>query len=394
MPQNKKLESPARLEDLLEVTREVAAKVVAPLADEVDKKAKWPEKQIRALQEAGLGGLVLPTGVGGHGQGLLAMAKVGEILGKECASTAMCFGMHLVGSAVLAAKATPQQEESFLIPIAQGKHLTTLSLSEPGTGANFYIPQAQLAKKGDASFILNGKKSFVTNGRHADSYVVSTVIPDPEAPIGQFSCVVVSKETKGLNWLNSWEGLGMKGNSSCDLEFKDADIPSQNLLGQQGDQIWYVFEVVAPFFLTAMAGTYLGVASSALNEATEHLKKRSHSHSGASLAHNSVLQNRLGYLWAQVESARQLLYSGAAKADAEKEGAVLSLLSAKANVSDCVTEVVNEAMTLMGGVGYGKSSKLSRNLRDARASHVMAPTTDMLRSWTGRSLLGLPLLGD
>lgn len=382
------------LDEVLALTGEIAREELAPRAEEVDSSGKWPEESIRSLQKAGLGGLVISPDLGGHGHGLEGVAKVCEILGRHCASTAMCFGMHLVGSAVLAAKATQEQKEKYLVPIAQGKHLTTLSLSEPGTGSHFYIPEAELTKKEDGDYILNGTKSFVTNGNHADSYVVSAVIPKPGALVGQFSCVVIPNQADGIEWKQPWKGLGMRGNSSRNVELKDLHLPASNLLGEQGDQIWYVFEVVAPYFLTAMAGTYLGIAAAAVADATNHLKNRTHSHSGASLSQQPVLQHRLGTLWSKVESSRQLIYSAAAKGDAGTENSLLSLLSAKAEVSDCVVQVVNEVMTLMGGSAYAKNGKLSRHLRDGRASHVMAPTTDLLRTWAGRIMLDVPLLGD
>lgn len=382
------------MDDILALAKEIATKELAPRADEIDKTGRWPEKSIRALQEAGLGGLVISPRFGGHGYGLLGVAKTCEILGKACASTSMCFGMHLVGSAVLAAKATPEQQDNYLVPIADGEHLTTLSLSEPGTGSHFYIPQARLDRQKDGNYLLNGTKSFVTNGSHADSYVVSAVIPNPDTPVGQFSTVVVPNRGKGIEWKDAWEGLGMRGNASCNLELTDLEVPSGNLLGEQGDQIWYVFEVIAPNFITAMSGTYLGIATAAIEEAVEHLKSRMYSHTGSSLAHQPVIQHRLGTLWAKVESVRQLIYSAAAKGDAGKPQAMKSLLSAKAEVAECSVDVVNEVMTLLGGEGYAKNGKLARCLRDARASHVMAPTTDILRTWIGRDLLDLPLLGD
>ena len=377
----------------LDTAREIAKSELAPRAEEVDQEGKWPEESIRLLQD-GLGGLVIPSEVGGKGHGLLGVAKVCEILGKECASTAMCFGMHLVGSAVLSAKATAEQKETFLKPIAEGEHLTTLSLSEPGTGSQFYIPEAELTKNKDGRYILNGTKSFVTNGGYADSYVVSVVVPVPQAPVGQFSCVVIPNEGDGIEWQQSWQGMGMKGNASRDVEISNFHIPPMNLLGEQGDEIWYVFEVVAPYFITAMAGTYLGIASAAIDEAKNHLKKRTYSHKGTPLAQLPVVQHRLGELWAKVERTRQLIYSAASKGDTGDPDALLSLLSTKAEVSECVVDVVNEVMTLMGGIAYAEDGKLGRYLRDARASHVMAPTTDTLRTWTGRALLDVPLLGD
>jgi len=382
------------MDAILALTREIALNELAPRAQDIDKSGKWPEESIRSLQKAGLGGLVIPPELGGHGYGFSAVARVCEILGGACASTSMCFGMHLVGSAVLSAKATPEQQVKFLIPIAEGKHLTTLALSEPGTGSHFYIPEAKLTNKENGGYILNGTKSFVTNGGYADSYVVSAVIPNPGTLAGQFSCIAIPNQSDGIEWKKPWEGIGMKGNSSRTVELKDLHLPAANLLGEQGDQIWYVFEVVTPYFLTAMAGTYLGIATAALDEAIEHLKTRTYTHSGASLAHQPVLQHQLGKLWAKVESARQFIYNAAIKSERGEKNSLISLLSARAEVSDCVVQVVNEVMTLMGGIAYATDGKIARLLRDARASHVMAPTTDLLRTWAGRALLDLPLLGD
>jgi alkylation response protein AidB-like acyl-CoA dehydrogenase len=186
----------------------------------------------------------------------------------------------------------------------------------------------------------------------------------------------------------------MRGNASRTVELRNVAVPSRDLLGQPGDEIWYVFEVIAPYFLVAMAGTYLGIATAALEEARAHLTKRRYSLSGATLAQQPVLQHRLGTLWAEVERTRRLIYHAAVQGDTGASDAVIALLSAKAEVADCVVHVANEAMTLTGGIAYRENADLGRHLRDARAAHVMAPTTDLLRTWTGRLLLGLPLLGD
>lgn len=382
------------LQVTLNKVQEIAREVVAPSAQASDREALWPEAGIRALQGAGLGGLVVPSAYGGQGQGLLALARVCETLGQECASTAICFGMHCVGASVIAANATPDQRGRFLDPICAGRHITTLSLSEAGTGAHFYLPQTALEAVSDQEYSLTGSKTFVTNGGHADSYVVSAVAASPEAPIGQFSCVVLPAGTEGIQWGSPWDGLGMRGNSSRTMELHGARIPRENLLGKEGDQIWYIFNVVTPYFLIAMAGTFLGVATTALEEARKHLARRYHTHTGASLAQASVLQHRLGSLWVVLERTRRLTYHAAASFDAGEPDALTAVMAAKVEVADCAVNLVNEAMTLCGGIGYRNGSRLHRLLRDARAAHLMSPTTDILRVWIGRALLGQPLLSD
>lgn len=377
---------------ILNRTHTIAHDIVAPAAETVDREACWPEAGLRALQAAGLGGLVIPEQYGGAGLGFLALARVCEILGQACSSTAICFGMHCVGSAVLAAKATPYQHERYLTPICKGAHLTTLALSEPGTGVHFYIPQTRLNRVPPDHLRITGTKCFVTNGGYCDSYVVSTVAAGSQP--GEFSCVAVTEGRKGMAWGAPWNGLGMRGNASRTLELKEVLIPEQDLLGEEGDQIWYVFNIVAPYFLIAMAGTYLGLAQAALDTARQHLTGRFYSHSGSSPGHNAILQHRLGTLWSMVERSRRLIYHAATEADEEGADMLFALCAAKADVAGTAIHVVNEAMTLTGGIAYRDGSRLDRLLRDARAVHVMSPSTDILYTWIGRGLLDQPLLGE
>lgn len=379
---------------LLERIDALGREVIAPVGVLADREARWPEESIRALMSAGLGGLVVRVEASGLGKGLAALAAVCERIARYCPSTALCYGMHCVAAATIQAKATPDQRLRYLEPIALGVHVATLALSEPGTGAAFYIPQTELLESPGPSnsFIVRGTKSFVTNGAHADSYVVSVVHGRSDAATGKHSVVLLPKDAEGMEWGGEWTGVGMRANSSRTLNLRDVAVPRRDLLGEEGDQEWYVFEVVAPFFLMAMAGTYLGIAESALEEAREHLLRRVHAHTGARLADQTLLQHRMGELFAKVQRTRALIGDAAARADAHDESAMPALLACKAEVAATAVDVVNGAMTLVGGIGYREGARLERLLRDSRAADVMAPTTDLLRIWTGRAVLGLPIL--
>jgi alkylation response protein AidB-like acyl-CoA dehydrogenase len=381
----------AKIEELRTVAALVARDILAPEAQKVDQTSQWPSGGMRALGDAGLLGLHVPERLGGHQEGLLALAVVAEELGKACSSTAMCFGMHAVASSVLAAKATPHQEERFLRPIAEGRHVTTLALSEPGTGAAFFLPRAQMLKEG-GDYVLRGEKSFVTSGGYADSYVVSAVPPGSELDPGAFTCLAVEAGAGGLEWGTPWNGFGMRGNSSLPVKLNDVRVPGENLLGGEGDQIWFVFEVVAPYFIVAMAGVYLGIAQAALDIAVEHLKTRRHQHSGETLSAHPVLADQVADMWIAIERTRQLIHHAARLGDAGHAEASLALFASKADVASTVTYVTQAALELGGGRGYAENSHIARLLRDAQAAHVMSPTTHLLKGWLGRSLLGLPPL--
>lgn len=381
-----------RLAELEERAEAIAMEVVRPNVEGEDRDARWPEPAMRALAEAGLMALNAPRSAGGHGMGMEALVSVSRVLARENPSAALCFAMHCVGTAVIAAKATPEQHTLFLEPIAAGDHITSLALSEPGTGANLYLPEARVRQEGE-EYVVTGVKSFVTSGSHADSYVMSTAVADEaETGEGVFSMLLVPEGVPGLEWQGEWRGFGMRGNSSRTARLDDVRVPTCHLLGAHDDQLWYVFEVVTPYFLAAMAGTYLGIAEAAVDIAAEHLGSRRHSHTGDLLGANPVLSSDLGGMWIDLESTRQLVFSAARRADAGAPNALPGVLACKAAATRAAVELTNRAMTLAGGVGYGENSHLSRLLRDARAGHVMAPTTHMLETWLGRALLGMPLL--
>lgn len=379
-----------RLRELRGRFHEITQAHIAPAAADVDRNAAWPAHAFAALQGAELAGLQVPEAYGGKGQGLLALALATETIAQGCASSAMCFGMHCVGTAVIAAKATPDQAQRYLVPIAAGRHITTLALSETGTGAHFYLPETRLTRTDDG-YLVDGEKQFITNGAHADSYVISTLASTAVAA-GEFSCLMVDRTAAGAKWLAEWHGLGMRGNSSRGLRLDGVRVPRGNLLGEEGDQVWYVFEIIAPYFLTAMSGCYLGIAQAAFDISLAHVRGRRYSHSGQSLADVQVIQHKIAEMWTALTKTRALIYHAAYVGDTGDPEATPALLAAKADVAELAVYMTNEAMTVCGGMGYRDNSALARLLRDARAAHVMTPTTGLVREWLGRALLGLPLL--
>lgn len=377
--------------NLKATTEEVVERDVAPHAEAVDRDCVWPEPSMQAFAQAGLMGLQVPERLGGHGQGLLALSLLTETIAQTCPSSALCFGMHCVGTAVIAAKATDYQKTHYLRPIAAGEHITSLALAEAGTGAHFYLPETRLSAEDD-HYRVNGAKQFITSGGHADSYVLSTQSSEEGSERGDFSCLIVDKGLPSMTWQAPWQGFGMRGNSSRGLKLDNTLVPKENLLGEEGDQVWYVFEVVAPYFLMAMAGTYLGIAQSALEVAGAQLRSRRYTHSGQSLRDHETLQVRFAEMWMAVEKSRALIREAAKRGDLGHPDALPFILASKADAGDTAVHVANQAMTICGGAAYQENSRVAQMLRDARASHVMSPTTDLLKVWAGRALLGLPLL--
>ena len=381
---------PARLRPLQARFAAVAREVLMPHAATVDREARWPEAGFAALADAGLMGLHVPKRLGGLEEGFSALVMATETLAQACASSALCYGMHCVGSAVIAAKATRDQEERYLALIAQGRHITPLALSEPGHGSHAYLADTELRQDG-LDYRVCGIKQFVTNGSYADSYVVSTKASEPNEQ-GEFSCVLVDGSAAGLSWLAPWEGMGLRGNSSRGMRLDNVPVPRANRLGDEGDEVWYFFQIIAPYFLIAMAGIYNGIAQAALANALTHVRERTFSHSGESLARADMIQDKVGALWRRAQQARLLAYHAAELADANDPDALQEILASKVSAGEMAVEVATEAMALCGGTAYGENAVQARLLRDAHAAPVMSPTAALLRLWAGRLLLGIPIL--
>ena len=383
---------PQNIESLRQTASEVGHRVLSTEAAAIDREARWPERSLRATADAGLWGLHVPRRFGGREEGLLALAVVTEELAKECPSTALCYGMHCVATAVLAAKATPDHTERYLRPIAAGRHFTSLGLSEAGTGLHFYFPQTHLERENDI-YVVTGVKQFVTSAGFADSYVITTSSARPESgEVGEFSALIVDADTPGVTFEGEWAGFGMRGNASKSLRLQEARVPATQLLGEEGDEVWYVFEVVAPYFLMAMSGVYLGIAAAAFEHARADAQGRQHTHTGQALSAEPIVQYRVADLWLQLQQARQVVYEAARLADLGDPSALPMLLASKTAAATAAVEVANGALDLGGGRAYRENGRLTQLLRDARAGHVMTPTTDLLKTWLGRSLLNVPLL--
>ncbi len=379
---------------ILETIETICQQVVEGEASNTDRLSRWPELSVRSFQKEGFGGLTVPVEYGGLGQGTQTLAKVSEIIARYCTNTSVCFGMHAVGSAVIASKVTDFQLEKYIKPICEGKHLTSIALSEVGSGSQYYLPETRMQYHSETEYNINGAKSFVINGGQADSYIISAVAENSSTPGEQFNCFMANASTPGMQWGEHWNGLGLRGNSTRNLFLEDVKIPSENVLGEFGDEIWYVFNIITPYFLASMAGSYLGIAKAAIEEVINHIKNREFSFNGRALASSSVIQYRLGHLWAKYARSRALVHYATKCYDMDQDHNLVDLFAAKAEVADSVIEIVNESMTLCGGYAYREGSTLDRLLRDARAAHVMTPTTDILRIWTGRSILEQPLLAD
>lgn len=379
-----------KLEELISENEKVARETLARGAEKVDRERRFPRENITVLGRRGVLGLLVDVEYGGAGGGLREMSQVLEQMAQACPSTAMVALMHYCATAVIAAKGSAKLKQALFPAIARGEHLATLAFSEPGSGGHFYSPISQARQNGQG-MMLSADKSFVTSAGEADSYVVSTRAVSAKGP-QEVDLFLVRKGTRGLEVSGRFEGLGLAGNASGPMKFKDLVLDVEDRLGDEGSGFQTMLEVVLPHFQIGSASVSLGIAAAAFRIATAHVSARKYEHAGgAPLAQIPRVQFLEAEMALELRSARAYLSETIRRALTGDPEAMLDVIGVKARAAEACLAVVSRAMTLGGGAAYGRQGGLERIFRDAQAASVMAPTTDVLKDFLGKACLGLPL---
>ncbi|MBQ0981389.1 acyl-CoA dehydrogenase family protein [Micromonospora sp. M61] len=362
--------------------------VIRPQATTVDRDGVFPRQGVDALAAAGLLGLASSSEVGGSGHGMRVVAEVVERLAAECGSTAMVVLMHYAATAVIEAQG-PREVRA---DIAAGGHLTTLAFSEYGSRSHFWSPTGTATATDDGSVRLDARKSWVTSAGEVDSYVWSSLPVTPDA--GPMTLWLVPAGSAGLSVTGDFDGLGLRGNGSRPMTADGLRVPSTAMMAADGAGLDTALGAVLPWFLVLNAAFCLGLAQSAVTEASRHVTRATLAHTGAALRDAPVTRRDLARLMIRTDALRAFLGDTLTALETGRDDAMLRVLQVKALAGETVADVTDGAMQLCGGSAFRKELGLERRFRDSRAARVMAPTTDALHDFVGRVATGLPLLDE
>ncbi len=371
---------------------EIAGRVLAPSAADNDKTGRFSSDAVTALGDSGLLGLLLPPDWGGSGLGPRTFAAATAALAEVDASVAMVYLMHNLGAAtILAARPsvaptlTPVLEE-----IAAGRHLSTLAFSEAGSRSHFWAPVSR-ARRNGGGVCISAKKSWVTSAGHAQSYVVSTLAPEGNAPTDS-TLYLLRSETPGLSVAGPWDGLGLRANASAPIALNDCEVSSDYQLTDDGAGFAAMLNVVLPLFCLGTAAVALGLCRAAVAGTTSHLRSAKFEHLGQSLGESlPTLRAQLAAMQIETDGLSARIDDLIDHLEKPREATMLRVLETKAAAGDVAISVTSAAMRACGGAAFSKHLSIERLFRDAHAGAVMAPTGDVLRELIGRSLLGMPL---
>ena len=363
---------------------------IARAAPDVDASGRFPHEALQALSRDGLLALGVPPERGGSGGGPREAVEAVEQVAAACASAAMVFVMHVVGTQTLLAGMPEGRSDGPLAEalraIARGEHLTTLAYSERGSRGHFWA-QVSRAREADGGVTIDADKSWATSAGEADSYVLACGAPGSDDPLAT-ELYLVPGDAAGVEVGPPFDGLGMRANASASLRVRGLHVAAERRLGDPAGGFGLMMQATLPWFVLGSAACSVGIAGAALDAAIAHARGARLEHLGSTLADVPGVRARLAQARIRHAETRAYLYAVARDIETAAPSAQLGVLALKAAAAEMAVEVTDACLRVGGGAAYSKHGPLERHFRDARAASVMAPTTDLLRDFLGKALCG------
>lgn len=353
-----------------------------PKAQEFDEKEEIPQEIYKELAGLGYLGMLLPEEYGGSNLDFVSYICAMEEFAKACAALEIALSVHnsLVCDAILKF-GTEEQKKKHLPSLARGEKIGAYSLTEPGSGTDAGALRTTAVLGGD-HYLVNGTKTFVTNGGIADIFVVF-LSTKPELKSKGISCLLVEKGVEGFSIGAKEKKMGIKGSDTRELSFADCKIPKENLLGEENKG----FKVALSLLNSGRIGVgaqCVGIAQAAFEESLKYSKERVQF--GQPICNFQAIGFKLADMATEIDAARLLVYRAAhLKSKGKKCNIEASM--AKLFASEVANRVVNEAVQIHGGYGYMKEYPVERYFRDARVTEIYEGTSEAQRIVISRDLL-------
>jgi len=369
-------------EELRSAVRRFAEDEIAPNAAETDERAEYPWKSFEAYRNSGFIRIPFPEEYGGDGADTLAYALLVEEIARVCASSSLFVLITRLASEPLINHGSEELKARYLTRFATGEYQGSYCLSEPNAGSDVAALRARAVRDGD-SYILNGRKSWVTNAGVSDVYMVFART-DPDAGSRGISVFAVEKSTPGFSVAKLESKLGVRGSPTGELLLEDVRVPAANLIGDENRGFVYAMEALdaSRAIIGAQA---VGIAQGALEVAGRYaLERRAFGHP---IAEFQGLQFMLADMATQIDAARLLVYRACELLDAGAPGTSKASSMAKVFASDTAMAVTTNAVQILGGAGYVKDFPAERMMRDAKITQIYEGTNQIQRVVIARRLL-------
>ena len=372
-----------------DVARRIAREKIAPSAEHHDQTGEFPLANIRTLGENGLMGIEVPTEYGGAGMDpisyVLAMIEIAHA--DAAHSTIVSVNNSLFCNGILKF-GTEAQKQTYVRAIAEGKEIGAFALTEPQSGSDATAMRCRAVKQADGSFVVNGKKSWITSGPVA-KYIVLFALTDPDKGARGITAFMIDTAKPGFHRGKTEPKLGIRASATCEIEFSDYVCAPADVLGAEGEGFKIAMGVLDAGRI-GIASQALGIARAAYEATIAYVKERKAF--GAPIGTFQMTQAKIADMKCKLDAATLLTLRAAwQKGEFEKGGARFSneAAIAKLTASEAAMWIAHQAVQIHGGMGYSKEMPLERYFRDAKITEIYEGTSEIQRLVIARNETGL-----
>jgi alkylation response protein AidB-like acyl-CoA dehydrogenase len=367
-------------EQLRESITNFALKELAPHAEEWEETT-FPDSVFRRMGELGFLGLDKPEQYGGQGGDYFSAIVLGEAI-SNANSGGLAMGIAVqtdMAMPPILALGTEEQKQQWAVPAIKGEKILCLGITEPDAGSDVKGIKTRAVRDGD-EFVINGSKTYITNGHRADVIVLVTKT-DPDAGYDGFTLFLVPMDSAGVIREKKLQKMGMHASDTALLAFQDVHVPATAVLGEVGKGFYHIMWELQGERMIGAAGSVAG-AQKCFDRTLEYAKEREAF--GKAIGHFQVIRHKFAEMATKIETARQLVYMTAWRF-ANGEYPVREISMAKLHASRIACEVADECIQIHGGAGYMKEYNVERVWRDMRLNRIGAGTDEIMLEVIGRS---------
>jgi isovaleryl-CoA dehydrogenase len=364
---------------LRDTVRDFAQKEIAPRAAEIDRTNQFPPELWKKLGALGLLGITVEEEFGGTMMGYLAHIVAMEEISRASASVGLSYGAHSnLCVNQIRRNGSAAQKKNYLPRLVSGEHVGALAMSEPGAGSDVVGMRLRAERRGD-KYLLNGNKMWITNGPDADVLVIYGKTSDQG-----ITAFLVEKGMRGFSTAQKLDKLGMRGSNTCELVFRDCEVPAGNVLGDEGKGVKVLMSGL-DYERAVLSGGPLGIMAACLDVVMPYVHERKQF--GQPIGEFQLMQGKLADMYTTFSACRAYVYAVGQSLDrgetTRKDAAGAILYAAEK-----ATWMAGEAIQAMGGMGYINETPTGRLWRDAKLYEIGAGTSEIRRWLIGRELFG------